>query len=77
MTHKAIRYSIHASQRMQQRGVRRGDVRRAIAKGTVTRAADAAGMHAAQILFGRESLVVLYKESATGIYVVTLYFENR
>lgn len=77
MTHKAIRYSIHASQRMEQRGIRRHDVRRALAKGVTTRAADADGVHAAQIEHGGESLVVQFKESATGIFVVTVYYENR
>jgi len=77
MTFKTVVYSKHASQRMQLRGVRRSDVRRVLELGTAADTNGVDGMRAKATSVRGESLVVQYKESATGIYVVTVYFANR
>jgi hypothetical protein len=75
MTHKAIRYSAHATTRLRERGITRVQVRRALAVGATVASASAEGVREARLALRRGTLVVFFREGAEGIYIITVFFE--
>ena len=74
MTHKQIRYSIHAAKRLKERHITRGDVRWLIANGlrepADTRGGETRWQVSAKI--GKRNLYVIFIEGAAEVEVVTV-----
>lgn len=76
MTHKAVRYSKHALMRLQQRAITRAMVRRALAIGEKITDTGVPDTRAARLKVDRDMLQVHYREGATGIFIITAYWED-
>ena len=79
MTYKNIEYSAHAARRMWERGVRRADVRRVLARGVWSSSLTLERRDprfSKRGVIGRRELEVVYTEDAHRICVITVIWKD-